>query len=194
MSRYHFECFAEQTNDEIPTELVLRLPPNYTIRYFYMRLLVTVEQPLSSPDGPLVILGHQFELLAPHDQAIGVSGLSWNAIIQFFTQNGIPNHVVNEATLRITTCVSQMLQNPNNAGRMLLPMLVLISCRASVLVQRFLATVVVETEGICCICSGRMEVGSPASRLPCNHCYHDGCIREWLNSNPSCPFCGFQLV
>ncbi|KAJ9560156.1 hypothetical protein OSB04_005316 [Centaurea solstitialis] len=198
------KCYVDKTIDwmltdeEVPAALVARMPPDYTIHYFYIRLVVVVQQPFSSHqdnNGPVLILGHQFDqLLAPHFQPIGVSGLSWNEIISFLIHNGIPFHVVYDVATRIISCISRILEDPNHAGRILLPMLVFVSCTASTLAHRFLPNIVMETEAICSICLEDLEARSMASRLPCTHSYHTGCIRDWSSNDPYCPLCGFQLI
>lgn len=40
---------------------------------------------------------------------------------------------------------------------------------------------------ICCIC---LEEGlNEMMILPCKHCFHDGCIGEWLEKEKVCPNC-----
>ena len=42
----------------------------------------------------------------------------------------------------------------------------------------------------CAICLERMDDGSRVARLPCQHCFHEGCIHEWaLGAHCTCPTC-----
>jgi hypothetical protein len=31
-------------------------------------------------------------------------------------------------------------------------------------------------------------------KLPCSHCFHEGCVTKWLHDHPSCPACRFNLA
>jgi len=45
-------------------------------------------------------------------------------------------------------------------------------------------------EGLCVICADNfIEVGTPIVTLNCGHSYHEGCIREWLTRQHTCPTC-----
>nr|CCC93304.1 conserved hypothetical protein [Trypanosoma congolense IL3000] len=47
----------------------------------------------------------------------------------------------------------------------------------------------------CCVClESNIECGSDVVVLPCNHCYHVGCIRQWLSESATCPICRVSLV
>lgn len=52
---------------------------------------------------------------------------------------------------------------------------------------------------VCCICHCDIdeedgdEEASPALYLPCSHCFHGACIREWLHNHSQCPVCRFDL-
>ncbi|CAL1368233.1 unnamed protein product [Linum trigynum] len=45
----------------------------------------------------------------------------------------------------------------------------------------------------CVICLDEIRVGSEATRMPCFHLYHGGCIRSWLRKSRFCPLCRFQM-
>jgi hypothetical protein len=42
---------------------------------------------------------------------------------------------------------------------------------------------------MCSICLAELLVGSQATRLPCSHLYHEGCIMKWLGRSNTCPMC-----
>jgi hypothetical protein len=46
----------------------------------------------------------------------------------------------------------------------------------------------------CVICLDKMQIGDDAMRMPCGHCFHDGCVRTWLADNSNqCPVCRYEL-
>ena len=62
----------------------------------------------------------------------------------------------------------------------------------------------VQTKGECLICwdTFRYMIGtcrackkllSTARRLPCGHCFHSSCLRQWLEQDASCPICRCRL-
>jgi len=42
---------------------------------------------------------------------------------------------------------------------------------------------------MCSICLAELLVGTQATRLPCSHFYHEGCIMKWLGRSNTCPLC-----
>jgi len=46
----------------------------------------------------------------------------------------------------------------------------------------------------CLVCQCEYEEGEILKRLPCNHCFHNGCISDWLLQNPQCPLCKRSIV
>ncbi|GIL72074.1 hypothetical protein Vretifemale_2505 [Volvox reticuliferus] len=45
----------------------------------------------------------------------------------------------------------------------------------------------------CCICQLEFEDDDDATPLPCRHCYHSECVRQWLQQSKACPVCGKEL-
>ncbi|KAL6635055.1 hypothetical protein ACP70R_027726 [Stipagrostis hirtigluma subsp. patula] len=45
----------------------------------------------------------------------------------------------------------------------------------------------------CAVCKDGVEAGERATRLPCAHLYHDGCILPWLAIRNTCPLCRHEL-
>ncbi|PNW77578.1 hypothetical protein CHLRE_10g442750v5 [Chlamydomonas reinhardtii] len=45
----------------------------------------------------------------------------------------------------------------------------------------------------CCICQVEFEDSDPATTLPCRHCYHSECVRQWLQQSKACPVCGKEV-
>ena len=50
-----------------------------------------------------------------------------------------------------------------------------------------------ETNKECVVCLGEQLVGDPASKLPCGHLFHVGCVEQWLRLHCTCPVCRFEL-
>ncbi|CAI2372280.1 unnamed protein product [Moneuplotes crassus] len=53
-----------------------------------------------------------------------------------------------------------------------------------------------EPDDVCSICCEQFSADQNIIRLPCNnkHYFHDNCIGEWINNNPSCPLCKFKIT
>jgi len=49
-----------------------------------------------------------------------------------------------------------------------------------------------EEEG-CVICTSPFELGQCGLRLPCDHYYHNDCIKSWLRKMNTCPICRVEL-
>jgi len=45
----------------------------------------------------------------------------------------------------------------------------------------------------CCICQDNFLGDAKAAKLPCNHYFHDDCIKLWLHRHNTCPICRYQL-
>ncbi|KAG2432837.1 hypothetical protein HXX76_008570 [Chlamydomonas incerta] len=45
----------------------------------------------------------------------------------------------------------------------------------------------------CCICQVEFEDSDPATALPCRHCYHSACVRQWLQQSKACPVCSKEI-
>ncbi|CAM0950293.1 unnamed protein product [Alopecurus aequalis] len=41
----------------------------------------------------------------------------------------------------------------------------------------------------CAVCLTDFEAEDKVSTMPCNHCFHQGCISEWLQVSCVCPLC-----
>jgi Ring finger domain len=46
-----------------------------------------------------------------------------------------------------------------------------------------------DSENKCLICQCEYEIAEQLSRLPCDHCFHTGCVRQWLTEKDCCPYC-----
>jgi len=46
----------------------------------------------------------------------------------------------------------------------------------------------------CTICLEELEVGGEAAAIECSHKFHRDCLLPWLATNPTCPYCRFQLL
>ncbi|KAK8480887.1 hypothetical protein V6N13_004293 [Hibiscus sabdariffa] len=61
-------------------------------------------------------------------------------------------------------------------------------------IEEMLERVEVEAgDETCVICLNQLEVGFEASRMPCSHGFHGGCIEKWLRQNHYCPICRFEM-
>ncbi|XP_024540733.1 E3 ubiquitin-protein ligase RZF1-like [Selaginella moellendorffii] len=45
----------------------------------------------------------------------------------------------------------------------------------------------------CAVCKEKFELDSAVKQIPCKHCYHLECLREWMENNDSCPMCSAKL-
>lgn len=44
--------------------------------------------------------------------------------------------------------------------------------------------------GMCSICLGEYAAGEVVRQMPdCKHCFHAGCVDEWLRMSATCPMC-----
>ena len=49
-------------------------------------------------------------------------------------------------------------------------------------------------DGLCIVCQCDFEVSDVVKTLPCNHIFHDDCIKTWLMKDSStCPMCRYDL-
>ncbi|CAG8599436.1 4358_t:CDS:2 [Paraglomus brasilianum] len=53
---------------------------------------------------------------------------------------------------------------------------------------------VVEEQLNCPVCKEDYSEGEEVVSLPCNHAFHDDCIKPWLKMNGTCPVCRYSLV
>eukprot|EP00933_Yihiella_yeosuensis_P014913 TRINITY_DN1315_c0_g1_i1.p1 TRINITY_DN1315_c0_g1~~TRINITY_DN1315_c0_g1_i1.p1 ORF type:complete len:338 (+),score=58.93 TRINITY_DN1315_c0_g1_i1:123-1016(+) len=49
-------------------------------------------------------------------------------------------------------------------------------------------------EATCSICLESFSVGDKATRIPCGHFFHPGCIKEWLRNSNQCALCRYELA
>ncbi|XP_039020508.1 E3 ubiquitin-protein ligase RNF126-like [Hibiscus syriacus] len=47
--------------------------------------------------------------------------------------------------------------------------------------------------GDCMVCLEELRFGFEASRMPCSHLFHGGCIERWLKQSHYCPICRFEM-
>ena len=45
----------------------------------------------------------------------------------------------------------------------------------------------------CTICLNEFKRGDKVYFLPCIHCFHVACLKEWVKSQKNCPICKFEL-
>ncbi|XP_042200438.1 E3 ubiquitin-protein ligase RNF181 [Callorhinchus milii] len=45
----------------------------------------------------------------------------------------------------------------------------------------------------CPVCLLEFEEEETVKRMPCEHCFHSGCIVPWLGKTNSCPLCRMEL-
>lgn len=50
----------------------------------------------------------------------------------------------------------------------------------------------INEDSTCIICKTKIIAGD-SIKLPCNHCYHLGCLEKWLYLHSKCPICQFDL-
>ena len=41
----------------------------------------------------------------------------------------------------------------------------------------------------CSICMDRVDLGTEVTVLPCNHWFHETCVKSWLSEHDTCPHC-----
>lgn len=52
----------------------------------------------------------------------------------------------------------------------------------------------VDGERKCLVCQCDYESNEELRRLPCGHCFHSGCVDQWLKDRDSCPYCRQCIV
>lgn len=45
----------------------------------------------------------------------------------------------------------------------------------------------------CTVCMEDFKLEEKATQLPCKHCFHQDCIKPWLNTQHTCPVCRLDL-
>nr|XP_043616331.1 E3 ubiquitin-protein ligase AIRP1-like [Erigeron canadensis] len=186
---YICDSDAWPANDDI-------IPANYRFlasQPFFIKLTLEF-QFKNEPDGSPGSTTIMKELFVPRDERMGISREAWGLIRDGLYQMGSPQSIVGETILQLTCCAMQMIRDPANAGRMVLPMEAHVTCVEEEETETLedivkMEEVVVETTDVCAVCLVDMEAGSVASRLPCMHEFHAACIGEWFTYNISCPIC-----
>ncbi|MFS7972001.1 hypothetical protein Hanom_Chr09g00839461 [Helianthus anomalus] len=121
MADHYSLCGAWAAEDDIiPADLVAELPPNSDRRLFFMRM--TVE--FKSPNHPTRKVK---ELSVPVDEDKGLTREAWELINSGLNQMGSPASAIPEGVLQLICCAIQMLKDPANVGRFVLPMELLVT-------------------------------------------------------------------
>ncbi|NP_001155404.1 RING finger protein 181-like [Acyrthosiphon pisum] len=45
----------------------------------------------------------------------------------------------------------------------------------------------------CRICLSQYQLNDKALNMPCNHIFHENCLKTWLEKSNFCPLCKFEL-
>ena len=45
----------------------------------------------------------------------------------------------------------------------------------------------------CQVCLEKLEKGVMVMQMPCNHEFHENCLRGWLTQHYTCPICRYEL-
>jgi len=45
----------------------------------------------------------------------------------------------------------------------------------------------------CLVCMEKFTAGGSAVKLPCNHKFHEDCIKPWFAGNRTCPVCRYEV-
>lgn len=51
-----------------------------------------------------------------------------------------------------------------------------------------------DSECKCLVCQCEYEKDEHLKKLPCGHCYHAGCVDQWLSTKDICPYCRQSVV
>jgi len=46
-----------------------------------------------------------------------------------------------------------------------------------------------EVDPACCICMCDYDECESINKLKCGHCFHTGCLEQWLKTHTACPIC-----
>lgn len=49
-------------------------------------------------------------------------------------------------------------------------------------------------EELCSVCYNDINEDEEINQLPCQHCYHVDCIKEWLRQERTCPLCKQEIL
>jgi hypothetical protein len=91
----------------------------------------------------------------------------------------IPVVMINQVDFTLITNIITDITTSNNSSKNEVLNSVSISC--------------CEGSKECCICQNNMNCGDIVLKLPCTHCYHEGCILQWLDKHNTCPMCRHQM-
>jgi len=153
------------------------------------------DQPLRLPFPGLRILAHGRNTLEPlRAQRTMSRDLDARQPTQPLPFDDDPNsqflfflaHLLSGRSENIDTLISRIMENdPNRFG----------SPPASEEAISSLETVTTtpNSSDVCPVCMDAICEESPAVKMPCNHLFHDGCLRPWLQQHNSCPSCRFEL-
>lgn len=50
-----------------------------------------------------------------------------------------------------------------------------------------------EQDSECVVCLEKFQIGDAATRIPCGHLFHEGCVKKWLANSNQCPICRYEL-
>ncbi|KAI3759322.1 hypothetical protein L6452_07053 [Arctium lappa] len=176
---YSCSSGAWQADDDI---LPADLPQPNSYRLFFMRVTVEFNNPGGRHTTRIVK-----DLSVQIDESMGLTREAWDLIRDVLNQMGSPVSAIGETIAQLTCCALQMVKDPANAGRLVLPMEALVTCVADESEE-----VVVAEAAECAVCLVEMTVGSVGSRLGCMHVFHESCIGEWFTYNRSCPVCRYS--
>ncbi|KAI3726897.1 hypothetical protein L1987_66703 [Smallanthus sonchifolius] len=123
MGGYDFNCGAWQANDDI---LPLDLVPN-SKRLFFMRMAVEFKTRDHSDGSLNTTCRIVKELSVPMDEDRGLNRKAWDLIRDGLNQMGSPATAIGEAILQLTCCALQMMRDPANTARPVLPMELLVT-------------------------------------------------------------------
>lgn len=51
----------------------------------------------------------------------------------------------------------------------------------------------IKNQSNCLVCLEDFQVEESVIKLDCKHCFHDNCLKDWLNKHNTCPVCRLEL-
>ncbi|KAL4633738.1 hypothetical protein ACB092_04G143900 [Castanea dentata] len=147
---------------------------------------------------------------------------SWFILSNKLSQMDVPFNVQPSMIQKISTVARELACEADNMHRKTIPMMVVLTviiqgfdqelelsealresmdtwvytssvCGSKSLVEALEKVKVEDFETQCVICMEDILMGFEATRLPCSHVYHEGCIVNWLKQSNLCPLCRFQM-